>query len=40
MKTEDDFFSYREWEKYLEEQQMKQELEGNPDAIKSYRWLN
>ncbi|MGF2068493.1 hypothetical protein ACQUEV_16335 [Enterococcus gallinarum] len=34
MKTEDDFFSYREWKKYLEEQQMKQELEGNPDAIK------
>ena len=34
MKTEDDFFSYREWKKYLEEQQMKQELEENPDAIK------
>ena len=34
MKTEDDFFSYREWKKYLEEQQMEQELEGNPDAIK------
>lgn len=34
MKTEDDFFSYREWEKYLEEQQMKQELEENPDEIK------
>lgn len=34
MKTEDDFFSYREWKKYLEEQQMKQELEENPDEIK------
>lgn len=34
MKTEDDFFSYREWEKCLEEQQMKQELEENPDKIK------
>ena len=34
MKTEDDFFSYREWKEYLEEQQMKQELEENPDEIK------
>ena len=35
MKTEDDFFSYREWKEYLEEQQMKQELEENPDAANS-----
>ena len=34
MKTEDDFFSYREWKEYLEEQQTKQESEENPDAIK------
>lgn len=35
MKTENDFFSYKEWEEYLQEQQGEQEPEESPDAIRN-----